>query len=541
MTNEPKQRRLGVSILISSLVFILLFLTAPDIGLTWDEPDYISASESYLGWFGQLFSQPGKAIQENSIEQAWSVNKEHPPLDKVWSGLFWVLTRNFTDDLTAHRVGNMFLVAFLAGFLYLLMSDAFGQVAGWTSVVSLLSMPRFFFHAHLAALDIPAAVSVFLVTFFFWKTINRTGRKWDLLLGLAWGLALGVKINAIFVPVTLGIWILILRRDALLIRRLVVMGFLGLVVFLLSWPWLYIKPIDHLYDYLAFITVDHWEIGQYYLGQFFMPPPWHFGFVMVLAVLPLGLTLLYFTGIYWVFKWANDKALGLLLFLSALTPILAISIGQTMVYDNERLMMATFPFLAALAGLGFDRVVVGLKYLSQRWNQPILRLIGVVILASLAFLPQMVTLIRMYPHLLSYYGEGVGGLRGATMLGLETTYWCESYSEAFPIINAQAKTGERVWADPWSHNVLIYYQMQGQLREDLVILAPMEVASVLGPDAPQPKNFPMHTADWFIQQHRQTSLGVEGENSPIIEELRRHPIVFQVDLEGIPIMTLRRK
>ena len=541
MPNEPQKRRLGISILISIMVFTLLFLTAPDIGLTWDEPDYIAASESYLGWFGQLFSLPGKAIQENSIEQAWSVNKEHPPLDKVWSGLFWVLTRNFTDDLTAHRVGNMLLVASLAGSLYLLMSDTYGQVAGWTSVVSLLTMPRFFFHAHLAALDIPAAVSVFFIAFFFWKTINRTGMIWDLILGLAWGLALAVKINAIFVPVTIGIWILILRRDALLIRRLVVMGFVGLVVFLLSWPWLYIKPLDHLYDYIAFITVDHWEIGQYYLGQFYMPPPWHFGFVMVWAVLPLGLTLLYFTGIYRVLISAQEKALGVLLFLSALTPILAISFGQTMVYDNERLLMATFPFLAALAGLGFDRVVVGLKYLSARWNKPFLSPIGVVILASFAFLPQMITMVRMYPHLLSYYGEGVGGLRGATKLGLETTYWCEAYSEAFPIINALAIPGERVWADSWSHNVLIYYQMQGQLREDLVILAPMDVASVMGSDAPQPKYFPMHTADWFIQQHRQTSLGVDGENSPIIEELGRHPIVFQVDFDGIPIMTLRRK
>lgn len=531
----------GTAILISIVVFILLFVTAPRIGLTWDEPDYIVAAESYMGWYGQVFSQPGKAFSEQSITQAWSVNKEHPPMDKVWSGAFWLVTRNLTDDLTAHRVGNMLLVAIQTGLLYVLIAENYGRLAGLASVAALLSMPRFFFHAHLSALDVPAAVSVFAVTFVFWKTLERKGWIWGVLLGVTWGLALATKINAIFIPITLGLWWLLTRRDLQTFGRLVFMGLVAVPVFVAAWPWLYVKTGERLLAYILFVTSEHWPIGQYYFGEFYMPPPWHFGFVMTWAVLPLALTALYVIGIIRIRKARQDEGLGLLLLLSALTPILAIAIGQSMVYDNERLIMVTFPFLAALAGIGFEWVVSGWNKLSVRGGRPLVSQIGMLGLVALAFVPQTVMIFRLYPHLLSYYGEGVGGLRGATALGLETTYWCESYSLALPVINQHAEPGDTVWADPWSHNVLIYYQMQGRLRDDLVILAPQEVASILGPNAPQPRAYPMATADWFIQQHRQTAYGYEGENSDIFRMLNSKEIVYEYDFEGVPILTVWKR
>lgn len=137
------------------------------------------------------------------------------------------------------------------------------------------------------------------------------------------------------------------------------MGLVAVPVFVAAWPWLYVKTGERLLAYILFVTSEHWPIGQYYFGEFYMPPPWHFGFVMTWAVLPLALTALYVIGIIRIRKARQDEGLGLLLLLSALTPILAIAIGQSMVYDNERLIMVTFPFLAALAGIGFEWVVSG--------------------------------------------------------------------------------------------------------------------------------------------------------------------------------------
>jgi 4-amino-4-deoxy-L-arabinose transferase-like glycosyltransferase len=530
--------RLGMAALVAIAVFLLLLATASDIGLTWDEPAYIAAAESYTDWYGKVFTQPTEAFDEKVLTAHWKANKEHPPLDKIWSGMVWIVARNFTDDLTAHRMGNMLLVAALAALLYLLVSDANGQTAGFVAVAALLTMPRFFFHSHLSALDVPAAVSVFIVTFVFWKTQDKSHWGWDLLLGLVWGLALATKINAVFVPVTLGIWWLIFRRRARLIVRMIVMGVVGFLVFVVSWPWLYVKPVEHFIDYVLFVTTKHWPIGQYYLGQFFMPPPWHFGFVMIWAVLPLSLTILYFVGIFRAGTGKRDSGLGWLLFLSALTPILAISTGKSMVYDNERLMMASFPFFAGLAGSGVDWIVSGLEKLSRRWGKPGVFPIGLAILAALAFIPQLVTMARLYPHYLSYYGEGVGGLAGATRLGLETTYWCETYTLAFPIINEQAEPKAKVWADPWSFDVLIYYQTQGLLRQDLIIASPTTAPSVLGPNVPGPRFVPLNNADWYIFQHRQSMLGEDGEKSVILRVLQGKEVVYEYSYDGVPIMTL---
>lgn len=528
------------AVLISIFVFVLLVATASNIGLTWDEPAYIAASESYINWYGEVFTNPAEAFTEESITNAWTVNKEHPPLNKVWSGLIWSITKNFTDDLLAHRLGNMILVAILAGLLYFWIQESYGQVAGFASVAALLTMPRFFFHAHLSALDVPTAFSGFIITFLFWKTLDKYPWTWGLLLGVIWGLAVATKINAVFVILTFVVWLLIFRRKIYLFARLFIMGVVAIPIFFIAWPWLYYQTFERIHEYILFITVDHWEIGQYYLGQFFMPPPWHFGFVMLWAVLPITLTILYFIGIISAGNARQDKGLSWLLFLSALTPILAIAIGQTMVYDNERLIMVSFPFLAGLAGIGFAYLVSAWQKLSASWNKPNVVRSGIILLALISFAPQIISMIRLYPHLLSYYGESVGGIRGANDLGLETTYWCETYQLALPILNEQAQPGDLVWVDPWSHDVMIYYQTHGYLRDDIFILAPASVPSVLGADAPMPVSRIMNEADWYVVQSRQTTLGEAVDKNPMLQIFANQELVYEYQFDDVTIFSLYR-
>jgi len=528
------------AILISIFVFILLLATASNIGLTWDEPAYIAASESYINWYGEVFTNPSEAFTDESIANAWTINKEHPPLNKVWSGLIWSITKNFADDLLAHRLGNMILVAILAGLLYFWIQESYGQVAGFASVAALLTMPRFFFHAHLSALDVPAAFSAFVVTFLFWKTLNQKHWAWGLLLGVVWGLALATKINSVFIPITFVLWLLIFHRKLYLFIRLFIMGVTAILIFFIAWPWLYHHTIERITEYILFVTVNHWPIGQYYLGQFFMPPPWHFGFVKLWAVLPITLTILYFTGIISAGIARQDKGLSWLLFLSALTPILAISTGKSMVYDNERLIMVSFPFLAGLCGIGFAYLASGIEKISGQWNKPTVTRSGIIVLALISFAPQIISMIRLYPHLLSYYGESVGGIRGANDLGLETTYWCETYQLALPILNEQAQPGDLVWVDPWSHDVMIYYQTHGYLRDDILILAPASVPSVLGADAPQPVSRIMNEADWFVVQSRQTTLGEAVDKNPMLQIFANQEVVYEYQFDGVTIFALYR-
>ena len=261
-----------VGIVLGIFVTSLLIATAPRIGVTWDEPAYIAAAESYIAWFDRLAHNPGDALRDQTLTRYWRLNHEHPPLNKIWSGLFWRLTHTLFDELTAHRVGNMILVGILVMLLYVLVADQVSPIAGGAAVAALITMPRFFFHAHLAALDVPAAVTVFGTIFVFWRTKDDPALKADVALGLVWGVAMATKINALFVPPILLSWVLIFGRRRCLFRRLVAMGALGLVIFLAIWPWLYYQFWPRLIEYVLFVTVDHWQIPQFYLGQSYLPP-----------------------------------------------------------------------------------------------------------------------------------------------------------------------------------------------------------------------------------------------------------------------------
>ncbi|MGD0807107.1 MAG: glycosyl transferase, partial [Anaerolineales bacterium] len=62
----PKRKiKLGngaIAVLLACLAAIILTITAPAIGLTWDEPAYITSSESYMGWFTALVKNPSVAF-----------------------------------------------------------------------------------------------------------------------------------------------------------------------------------------------------------------------------------------------------------------------------------------------------------------------------------------------------------------------------------------------------------------------------------------------------------------------------------------------
>jgi hypothetical protein len=224
--------------------------------------------------------------------------------------------------------------------------------------------------------------------------------------------------------------------------------------------------------------------------------------------------------------------------LTALTPILAIALSKSVVYDNDRMYMVSFPFFAALAGIGFGWLVKTIQVWSLNWKSLFLKRAILVAVTLALFSSQIVTMIRLYPHYLSYYSEGVGGISGANKLGFETTYWCETYKLALPILNKQARLSDKIWVDPWSHDVLIYYQTQGLLRRDLVIISPYTVNSILGLAAPSAYQVPMSAADWFVYEYRQSTLGFSQHADPIYKTIKQQSPVFNYSYNGVPIFTL---
>jgi 4-amino-4-deoxy-L-arabinose transferase-like glycosyltransferase len=540
---EPRRRRplrRGVAFFVVTLGALALFvITAPEIGLTWDEPAYIVAARAHAGWFGRLISDPLEALSADEISRYWAPNHEHPPLDKVLSGLVWAGAQSFLEPLVAHRLGNMLLASVLVGSLYLLGARAYGEIAGLAAAGALIAMPRFFLHAHLAALDVPVASWIFFTTALFWRTAENPSWLIDLGLGLVFGATLATKLNAFLLPPTLLIWLVLFRRDGRLFLRLALMSIVGACFAVAIWPWLYNDTVFRLADYLKFMFFTHLDLGVWYLGAFHMPPPWHYAFVITWAVMPLTLAILCLVGGVRAARPGEGKGgLGKLLVISALAPQLALASGGSLVYDGERLFMPSFPFLAMLAGLGFAWIVdriegVARRMKRPRWTPALGGLAGAMVL-----LPVVIGSARVYPHLLSYYSEGVGGLPGATRLGLETTYWAETYAAALPYLNEHAQSGDVVWVEPWSHDVMIYYQLIDELRPDLAITFPPDDATAFEGIA-RVTHASYDDADLVVFEYRQSYLGGYTEPHPItVEWLDGQTPVFQLISQGVPLMAI---
>ena len=506
MTNQQSNKGIDNRIIALVLfigVSLLLYFTSDSIGVTWDEPAYIPAAQSYSSWFKMLFIDPGQAYNAGTIDLYWAPNHEHPPVAKAWAGLIWLAARqvfHISNDLMAIRLGPVLMVAILVALLYTLIAKAYGKAAGLFAALALLCMPRFFFHAHLASLDVPVSVM--------------------------WGLAVATKLNGVFILIVPLIWILFFRRNWANLLRLVLMGLAAMLTFFVVWPWLYHQTWTRLLDYVNF-HVNHFTIGQWFQGVVYTPPPWFYVYLILWAVVPITVMGLFLLGVTRTVKSRDDGDLAWLLIINLLVAILPFSFGKTLLYDNDRLFMPVYPFIAALAGIGFGWLIGWIrKYLAGRKHPslvvPLSLILGVTLLV-----PQSLETVRLYPHLLSYFSEGVGGLRGATRMGLETTYWCETYAAAIPFINAHANPGDTVWTQAWSFDVLKYYQKIGRLRRDVVVLN-------IGMGY-----FDFKAADWYILESRQTQYGEYGADRYLpFQVLSGQVPVYVLDYQGVPLMEL---
>jgi 4-amino-4-deoxy-L-arabinose transferase-like glycosyltransferase len=134
------------------------------------------AAETYLQWYGELIARPFYALSAEGIASYWSISHAHPPLSKLWSGFVWWGARRLFDDLTAHRLGNMLMAGGLVSLLFFMVRRHYGRTAGLVAAFALLTMPRFFFHAHLATIDVPVTAMIFAVMYVGWPSQPKLPR-----------------------------------------------------------------------------------------------------------------------------------------------------------------------------------------------------------------------------------------------------------------------------------------------------------------------------------------------------------------------------
>ena len=420
-------------------------------GMGWDEPEQIHAGSSYTYWF----TDGTDRLSDATIRQFWTWDPAHPPLGKLFMGVMVRLLGGVLGTLSAARIASALALGATIALLAAWSERELGARAALLAGVSLLFFPRVFGAAHFASLDTPMMFAWLLAVVTFERALRKSPAAPGLraalspaalLAGLAFGLALLTKLNALFLPLVLWPWALVrCRRRALgpILASLI----LGPLLFLTGWPWLYHDTVGRTLGYLLE------KVGR---------------------PVPVGLLAGAVIGTVTAAK-RQPRSMAAELSLVNLTGILLVAaLPWSPKYDGVRLFLPAFPFLAVLVGVGLDRIWNWVKARAGPWRRS-----GHALVIA-AILCQGFGLVWTWPFGLTYYSAVVGGRLGAQRLGFETLYWGEVFDRESwraleeVVAHADSPYGElqkaRVSFVGVAREVPEFLQMRGYLTRDFVPL-----------------------------------------------------------------------
>lgn len=398
------------------------------------------------------------------------------------------------DEATAMRFPAMVFTGLVLVFTFFLGVCLFNWQTGLFGAIAFFVIPRHFYHAHLACFDMPIVAATLATFYAFWRSLED--RRWAIVAGFFWGIALLIKHNAFFLPVPLMLIWLWLGRHQLRVSRdgwrlrlqlpplplaFLVMPPIGLTVLFVAWPRLWYDPFVALSEYFAF-HLEHVHYFQWYLGLPLQVPPFPMSqpFGLTLFTVPAALLLLAAVGVLLALRpvvspsaWRalrrseapthHEKAL-VFTTLNAFFPILLIAIPTVPIFGGIKHWMTAMPFLMLLAGYAFDvlrRNMLG--GLGPRWQQGLAALMATVVLSSAA-----VASHRALPFGPGYYNDHIaGGIRGAADKQLMRTYWGMATREALDWVNRRAPRNARLYFQNTPLRAVELYKRVGLLRHDI--------------------------------------------------------------------------
>jgi hypothetical protein len=251
------------------------------------------------------------------------------------------------------------------------------------------------------------------------------------------GCAMGTKLTGWFIPLPFLAWAII-YSDRRAMLALVVGTLLAVaVVVVLVPPWWHnpVLGIDNFFQ-SNLSRAKTTPLSILFLGKLYETPtgslPWYNTLLWTLMVTPVGFFVLAAVGIIRVLFRIRSDSLGVL-FLAHWTFVMVLrALPHTPGHDSVRQFLPAFGILALMAGLGAESIGRRLGV----WGKSLI-VLAIVEGAS------SVGLIMPVP--LSYYSPLVGGLPGATRMGMEPTYYWDALApEIIDWLNSHTAHNQKV-------------------------------------------------------------------------------------------------
>jgi len=466
----------AIGALLAIVYVAVLIKTASAIGYARDEGFYFRASQSYAGWFELLGRSPLAAIEQSAVDAAWSNNHEHPGLVKSVFALSWTYLYKklhwFAEEGTSFRFGGMCFAGATLWLVHVWGARARGRATGLVAALLFALLPRVFYHAHLDCFDVPIVFMWTLCAYCYWRSLEKQGIGWALATGVVFGLALNTKHNSWFLPFALllhtlltrgrSVWRGLRHAEIRVPPALWAMAFLGPMVLLATWPWLWFDPVGRFTQYAQF-HLHHDYYNMIFLGVNYWKPPMPRGYMwlMTAATVPMITLALFGVGAA-ISAWRTtghrfssraprppyDPAGTTLLWAIGLVVQLApwILSTNTPIFGGTKHWFTAYPFLCLFAGVGFVWVA---EQLADVWRSSPLgrvpRWLQQSALGASVLVAPLVETLHAHPWGLSNYTPLVGGASGAASLGLNRQFWGFTTGAVAGWLNEHASPGQTVY------------------------------------------------------------------------------------------------
>jgi hypothetical protein len=454
-TQGPSSARRGPLLLGAAIAALVcaaaLLATSPGLPMVWDEGNAILRADGIARWAARWLPR-GRAADQSAdhtpdgesplsqaaIEHDWRYTTQvegHPAFYGIVIALGRWISHGWLSPLGAARFGPIALWAIATGALFYRMGRQWSATAAVSAAAALLLLPRVFAHAHFASFDGPLTSCWVLAWAGFAAARRGPGAAigWGILLGMT----LSCKLTGWLAPLPFLVWAA-LYRDRAAGRALAVAIPVALAAFVVFNPPLWHQPLTGLVKFFSMnlhrppeLNISTQFFGRMYNLDF--PLPWYNALVWTAVVVPLGLLALAVAGVVYVGRHVRCEPAGVLVLLEWGVLVVARAVPGVPPHDGIRLFLPSFAMLAALAGLGCHAWMRGARghgpgTSGQRSRFAVLRPSSPVRLVSLVLIyaGSAGSLLWYAPQWLSYYNLLLGGLPGATALGMEPTYYWDS-------------------------------------------------------------------------------------------------------------------
>ena len=509
----PKSSPLHFATFVVAIVIATLMLaTEPRLAIVWDEGYTLGREARLRLWFRaladpirfastweppsvelvqQVGAPPPRRQQINTrakllfdpevLAWFWPFAREephgHPPFYAL-IGLVGDLLTPWRADLQRARLGPMLMFSLTASVLFFFVAKHWGLWAGSAATGAWVLQPNLFAHGHYATYDAILTSLWLSATLAFASAVGigceigrvssshkeETNRRLHWLgvvsFGLLLGLAADTKLTGWFLPIPLLIWTGLYRSRRGLVTLLAGGAIAALTLYVMNPPW-WTEPITGVARFFEsnLSRGKTIPIQTLFLGQVVSTPdgslPWYNTMLWTILVTPAGFLGLALIGVVFALKTMRTEPFGLLAIGQWSFLLVLRALPHTPGHDGVRQFLPAFGMLALFAGLGAAALIQRLG----KWGKA---------LTALAIAEGAVSVALMMPVPLSYYSPLVGGLPGATALGMEPTfYWDAVSDEALAWLRRNTATGQKVRFATFPTSWL-YLREQGRLPVGLL-------------------------------------------------------------------------